>query len=214
LNIHKVIAIRPLTEHTFILQLERRNLPFQTGQFITIRRPGTIDQREYTVYNGENENVLEVLVREINDGKVTPRLKKLKPGTRLEVDGPFGFFRFQPKLFPVQDFLFIATGTGISPFHSFVRTYPNLNYRLVHGVRYLNEAYDHEHFEKKRITLCTTGDKDGHFHGRVTDYLLTQAIAPETQCFLCGNSEMIQQAFDILTRKNVPVENIYTEVYF
>ncbi len=214
MNLHTVIALRYLTEHTFILQMERKNLPFQTGQFIIVRRPGTIDQREYTVYSGEKEDFLEVLVREVNDGKVTPQLKKLKPGNKVEVDGPFGFFRFQPNMFPVQDFLFVATGTGISPFHSFVRTYPDLNYRLVHGVRYKNEAYDHEHFEKDRITLCTTGDCNGNFNGRVTDYLEAKNIAQETQCFLCGNSEMIQQAFDILTGKGIPVQNIYTEVYF
>jgi ferredoxin-NADP reductase len=141
-------------------------------------------------------------------------LKKLKPGNKVEVDGPFGFFRFQPEMFPVQDFLFVATGTGISPFHSFVRTYPDLNYRLIHGVRYLNEAYEHDHFEKKRVTLCTTGDNNGHFNGRVTDYLSLQDISRDTQCFLCGNSQMIQHAFDILTNKGVPVQNIYSEVYF
>ncbi len=211
---HRVIALRPLTEHTFILQLERKNLPFQTGQFVIIRRPRTIDQREYTVYSGEQEKFLEVLVREVNDGKVTPQLKKLKPGDQVEVDGPFGFFRFQPKLFPSQDFLFVATGTGISPFHSFIRTYPNLNYRLIHGVRYQNEAYGHEHFENQRIILCTTGDNNGSFHGRVTDYLSSRDFEQETQCFLCGNSQMIQQAFDILTGKGIPVQNIYTEVYF
>ena len=214
MNIHSVIALRPLTEHTFIVQLERRNLPFQTGQFITVRRPGTIDQREYTIYSGEKEDFLEVLVREVNDGKVTPQLKRLNPGDQVEIDGPFGFFRFQPELFPVQDFLFIATGTGISPFHSFVRTYPNLNYQLVHGVRYATECYDHSHFDNDRITLCTTGDKNGHFNGRVTGYLAQRNINPGTQCFLCGNSEMIQQAFDILTGKGVPVQDIYTEVYF
>ncbi|MFW6290357.1 MAG: FAD-binding oxidoreductase [Mariniphaga sp.] len=214
MDIHKVVALRPLTEHTFILQLERRDFAFQTGQFIVLRRPGTIDQREYTIYNGENEDVLEVLVREVDDGKVTPRLKKLIPGDTVEVDGPFGFFRFHPKMFTVQDFLFVATGTGISPFHSFVRTFPKLNYRLIHGVRYRNEAYEHEHFERERVILCTTGDRNGHFNGRVTEYLKGQDINPDTQCFLCGNSEMIQESFDILTGKGVPVQNIYTEVYF
>ena len=213
-NKHKITGIRQLTEHTFILQLERKGMSFLTGQFIVIRRPNTIDQREYTVYSGENEEFIEVLVREVSDGKVTPQLKKLAPGEFVEVDGPFGFFRFQPQLFPVQDFLFIATGTGISPFHSFIRSYPNLNYRLVHGVRFANEAYEHEHFNKERLTLCTTGDKKGNYFGRVTGYLQNIHVTPETQCFLCGNSNMIQDAFDILTRKGVPVQNMYTEVYF
>jgi NAD(P)H-flavin reductase len=211
---YDVAAVRHLTDSTFVLQMERNGLSFQTGQFVIIRRPGTIEQREYTVYSGEQEDVLEVLVREVTDGKMTPRLKKMQPGDKLEVDGPFGFFRFQPTMFPTEKFLFVATGTGISPFHSFVKTYPNLDYQLIHGVRFGEEAYEHSHFEKEKITLCTTGDNAGDFNGRVTDYLFTQKPDSDTQCFLCGNSEMIHETFDILTGKGIPVQNIYTEVYF
>jgi NAD(P)H-flavin reductase len=196
------------------LQLERKDLPFQTGQFVILRRPGTIDQREYTVYSGEQDDFLEVLVREVTDGKITPMLKKMQPGVELEVDGPFGFFRFQPTMFPAQKFLFVATGTGISPFHSFVKTYPELDYKLIHGVRFGEEAYDHNHFKKEKITLCTSGDSTGDFNGRVTGYLSGRQPDTDTQCFLCGNSEMIHEAFDILTGKGIPVQNIYTEVYF
>ena len=124
---HTITEVRHLTESTFVLQVERRGLPFQTGQFVLLRRPGSIEQREYSVYSGEQDDYLEVLVREIAGGRVTPGLKKLRPGNRLEIEGPFGFFRFQPELFPVQKFIFVATGTGISPFHSFVRTYPGLD---------------------------------------------------------------------------------------
>ena len=211
---HVITGVKHLTDSTFVLQMERNGLPFQTGQFVILRRPGTIEQREYSVYNGEQEDVLEVLVREVSDGKVTPQLKKLKAGDEMEVDGPFGFFRFQPTMFPTQKFLFVATGTGISPFHSFVKTFSDLDYRLIHGVRFGKEAYEHDHFEKDKITLCTTGDKAGDFNGRVTDYLFTQKPGKDTQCFLCGNSEMIHEAFDILTGKGIPVQNIYTEFYF
>ena len=211
---HRITAVRQLTDSTFVLQLERKELPFHTGQFVILRRPGTIEQREYTVYSGAKDNFLEVLVREVTEGKVTPRLKKMQPGDQLEVDGPFGFFRFNPKMFPSQKFLFVATGTGISPFHSFVKTYPSLDYHLVHGVRFGEEAYEHHDFNKQNITLCTTGDKTGNFMGRVTQFLATQKLESDTQCFLCGNSEMIQEAFDILTEKGIEVQNIYTEVYF
>jgi ferredoxin/flavodoxin---NADP+ reductase len=118
---HLITAVRQLTESTFVMQMERNGLPFKTGQFVILRCPGTIEQREYTVYSGEQDVFLEILVREVTDGKMTPRLKKLEPGDKLEVDGPFGFFRFQPTMFPTQKFLFVATGTGISPFHSFVK---------------------------------------------------------------------------------------------
>ncbi len=173
-----------------------------------------MDQREYSVYSGERDEFLEVLVREVTDGKVSPKLKNLKESMVVEVDGPFGFFKFNPEQFAGKKFLFIATGTGISPFHSFVRTFPQLEYRLIHGVRYESEAYEHHDFNKEKVILCTSGENNGCFYGRVTDYLITQKIEPGTNCFLCGNSEMIYEVFDILTAKGIPVSDIYSEVYF
>ena len=189
-------------------------MQFQTGQFVLLNIKGLIDQREYSIYSGEKEEFIEILVREINGGKVSGRLKNLKAGQEIGLDGAFGFFRFDPVQFSSNKFLFIATGTGISPFHSFVKTYSDLNYKLVHGVRFVEEAYDHNHFQKEKITLCTTGDKKGDFNGRVTDYMTDQNVDAGTNCFLCGNSEMISEVFDLLLEKGVPVSNIYTEVYF
>jgi ferredoxin-NADP reductase len=190
------------------------NFQFQTGQFVILKIPGSSEKREYSVYSGENDDFLEVLVREIEGGKVSGRLKKMKPGAEIEVEGPFGFFKFNPEKFASQKFLFVATGTGISPFHSFVRTYRDLDYQLVHGVRYKEESYEHADYHSEKVTLCLSGDETSDFNGRVTDYLITQKIGSETNCFLCGNSEMIYEVFDILTGKGIPVSNIYSEVYF
>jgi ferredoxin/flavodoxin---NADP+ reductase len=211
---HKVNSIRHLSNSTFVVRLERNGMEFQTGQFIALNCKGLIDSREYSIYSGENDDYLEILVREVEGGKVSVKLKKLKVGNEINVNGPFGFFRFDPNQFSSQKFLFIASGTGISPFHSFVRTYPELDYQLIHGVRFGNEAYDHCDFEKERVKLCTTGDEIGDFFGRVTDYLFDVKVDANTNCFLCGNSEMIFETFDILTGKGVPVSNIYSEVYF
>ena len=211
---HKIIGLRHLTDSSFVIRMERNDLEFQTGQFITLGLNKSIDRREYSVYSGEQDEFLEVLVREVEDGKVSGKLKKLKQGDQLDVDGPFGFFKFAPKSFQYQKFLFIATGTGISPFHSFIRTHSELDYKLIHGVRYASEAYDHQDFDPARIVLCISGEKGDQFKGRVTDFLFGQSIDSETNCFLCGNSEMIYEVFDMLTAKGVPVSNIYSEVYF
>ncbi|MCY1722906.1 FAD-binding oxidoreductase [Prolixibacteraceae bacterium Z1-6] len=211
---HKVKEVRNLTNSTFVVRLERNGMQFQTGQFVLVGTKGAVERREYSIYSGENENFLEVLVREVNGGKVSAKLKKLKPGDTVDVDGPFGFFKFSPAAFQSQKFLFVATGTGISPFHGFIKTYPDLNYQMVHGVRLAEEAYDHADFDEKRMVLCTSGDNKGTFEGRVTAFLKEQDIDAETNCFLCGNSEMIYEVFDILTGKGVPTSNIYSEVYF
>jgi len=203
-----------LTDSTFVVRMERSQLDFQTGQFVMLGMNGSTDRREYSVYSGENDDYLEVLVREVKGGKISGKLKRLKAGDDVYVDGPFGFFKFAPSNFEVQKFLFVATGTGISPFHSFVRTHNDLDYQLVHGVRFAEEAYDHRDFNSERMTLCTSGDMKGDFNGRVTTYLAEQKIDADMNCFLCGNSEMIYEVFDILTGKGIPVSNIYSEVYF
>jgi len=211
---HKVKEVRNLTDSSFVVRLERNGMQFQTGQFVLVGTNGAVDRREYSIYSGENEDYLEVLIREVDGGKVSAKLKKLKAGDNVDVDGPFGFFKFDPKTFQSPKFLFVATGTGISPFHGFVKTYSDLNYQMVHGVRLAEEAYDHADFCADRIVLCTSGDNKGNFEGRVTAFLKEQEIDAETNCFLCGNSEMICEVFDILTGKGVPTSNIYSEVYF
>ena len=210
---HKVILTKQLTESTFVIRLDRNELQFQTGQFILLGFNG-IDRREYSVYSGEKDDFIEVLVREVEGGKVSAKLKRLKPGDTVQVDGPFGFFKFSPDMYAVKKFLFVATGTGISPFHSFVRTHAEMDYQLVHGVRFAEEAYDHQDFVADRITLCTSGETKGDYYGRVTAYLAELDIEKDTNCFLCGNSEMIYEVFDILTGKGIPVSNIFSEVYF
>lgn len=211
---HKVIEVRNLSESTFIVRLERKDIDFQTGQFVLAGTNGAVDRREYSVYSGEFDTFLEILVREVEGGKVSAKLKQLKSGDTVDVDGPFGFFKFDPTTFQSQQFLFVATGTGISPFHSFVKSYPDLNYQLVHGVRFAEEAYDHPDYAKEKVMLCTSGDAKGDFTGRVTEYLREIEIDAVTNCFLCGNSEMIYEVFDILKGKGVPTSNIYSEVYF
>lgn len=211
---YKIEDIRHLTDSTFVLRLERNGFKFQTGQFVMLSPKKLIQQREYSVYSGEDDPFIEVLIREVEDGNISKQLKLLRPGDGVKLDGPFGFFKFHPNMFSSKRFLFVATGTGISPFHSFVRTFPDLDYQLIHGVRFGDEAYEHSDFNNKRIALCTSGDSKGDFHGRVTDYIFLQKLKPETNCFLCGNSEMINEMFDILTGKGVPVSNIYSEVYF
>ena len=54
----------------------------------------------------------------------------------------------------------------------------------------------------------------GTFHGRVTDYIQSNPVNKDTLCYLCGNSDMIHDAYDILTEQGVPSENLHAEVYF
>lgn len=210
----KIQRIRFLTNSTFVLTFERGDLKFTAGQHITVGTYGSLNQREYSIYSGENQNFFEILVKEVLDGNVSQQLRNSNPGEILETNGPFGSFRIEKRDMYSKKHFFIATGTGISPFHSMVTSYPGLDYTILHGIRYLNEAYERNEYQPKRYITCTTKEKGGGFDGRVTDFLSDYRLAKDTIYYLCGNSSMIYEVNDLLRSKGISQECILKEVYF
>jgi ferredoxin--NADP+ reductase/benzoate/toluate 1,2-dioxygenase reductase subunit len=211
----KVISIKDLTDSTYVLRFERKGIPFRAGQHILLGIKDDIQAREYSIYSAEQDDYFEVLIKEVKEGIVSRELKHTHPGEALNFESPVGYFIIKDEDLRTKKFLFIASGTGIAPFHSFVRTYPGLDYTLLHGVRYGNEAYDRQEYDPARYLLCTSRDTKGDFHGRVTDYLRQHPIEDkDTLCYFCGNCEMIHEAYDILLKQGVKSENLFAEVYF
>lgn len=213
-SLHNILQIRFLTERTFVLRLDRRDMRFKAGQHIIVGLEGELNQREYSIYSSENDDYLEIMVREVPEGSVSLQLKQCKPGQLLQVNGPFGSFGLETYNMYSRQLVFIATGTGISPFHSFVRSYPGINYILFHGVSYVNEAYERNDYEDSRYILCTSKEITVGQRGRVTNFLAKYPVSNDMLFYLCGNSSMIYDAGHILRDKGIPAESIYTEVYF
>jgi ferredoxin--NADP+ reductase len=210
-----VQQVRNLTVQTYILRFDRNDLKFRAGQHITLGLPGDNQIREYSIYSNIYQPFLEVLIREVDVGSVSRKLHRVRKGDLLKVDGPFGFFTLNEGKITDGNYLFIATGTGIAPFHSIAGSHPNLNYQILHGVRYANEAYERNSYPKDRYVLCTSRDAKGDFQGRVTDYLALQdKVHLNTLVYLCGNVEMIYEVYDILTSQGLSPDQIKTEVYF
>ena len=205
---------RELSHGCFVLRLERGDLRFEPGQYVILGAPGWRDRREYSVYSGPDDPFLELLVKEIPEGLVSRKLHALDPGDTLEVEGPLGYFTIPSEARADGRFLFVATGTGIAPFHCFARAYPQLDYHLLHGVRHATERHEHESYPPERYTACVTGEPGGDYRGRVTHYLQRCELHPDTLCYLCGNCDMIFEAFDILQRRGVAPEHLHAEVYF
>jgi ferredoxin--NADP+ reductase len=211
---YKLQKIRELTNSAYVLRLDKNNMDFVAGQHLTIGIPGDNQMREYSIYSPKNVPYLEILIKEVENGMVSKRLHKLKTGDLLNVDGPFGFFTIDEEKRRNGKFLFVATGTGIAPFHSLAGTYPGLNYKIVHGVKFLEEGYEKSFYPHDRHVLCTSRDNKGDYHGRVTSYLRYTKIDPETYVYLCGNCDMIYEVYDLLTSQGHSADKIKTEVYF
>ena len=213
-NKHAVLGLRDMGAGAYVLRFERHNLNFRAGQYIHVGPLPGLDRREYSVYSSPDDDYLEILVKEIPDGDVSPRLKQLKEGDHVDVEGPFGFFSIEEGI-ESDPLLFMATGTGISPFRSMVRQRPNLNYRLIHGIRTADESYGYQEFASGRLVSCRSRQPGGDFDGRITDWLRGNPVLPDShRVFLCGNCDMIYEVYDILGSQGLSAERIHAEVYF
>ena len=210
----EIQQIRELTPPTYIIRFERQNIQFKAGQYIGLGFKDYPYMRDYSIYSGEKDDYLEVLIKEVQDGDLSVKFKQWAAGNLLKYDGPFGSFLLNEKDIDQKHFIFVATGTGIAPFHSFVRSYPTLKYTLLHGVRSFSEAYDKDHYGKDNYILCTSKDSKGNFKGRVTGYLRKNRINKDEVFYLCGNGGMVYEVYEILQEKGVSLDQIFLEVYF
>lgn len=214
-NIHRLQGVRHLTDNTYVLEVERNGMEFEAGQHILLGIANNIHKREYSIYSGTKDQNLELLIKEVESGTVSKQMKRLNHGDALEIEGPLGFFTIDKNyLEQKRKFLFVASGTGIAPFHSMVKSIPGLDYTILHGVRYSSEAYERDTYAKDKYILCSTGDEEGDFHGRVTDYIKQHEFDKNTICFFCGNFNMIREGMNLLEKKGIPSNQLHAEVYY
>lgn len=208
--------------------------PFVPGQFIQLGLPadpaalppGTsapartkLVKRSYSIASGPHESeAYELFIAFVAQGKLTPRLQHLHTGARVwHDDVPKGHFTME--LVPNGlDLVFVATGTGIAPFVSMLRTYRSLPLRfrhfvIVHGARETSDLAYHDEFvaaarEDPRVRYVPVLSREAPhsawsgLRGHVQVALDAAAFASRagftldpahSRVFLCGNPEMIEQ---------------------
>jgi ferredoxin--NADP+ reductase len=211
----KVIENRAWTQALFSLRIECPALNFEAGQFVRIGLDigGERVARPFSFVNAPDDPVLEFYGVIVPEGPLSPGLARLKPGDSLHVaDNPAGWLILS-EVPPAEDLWLVATGTGIAPYLSMLRTEaPWQRYRrvvLVHGVRRAEElVYRHliEDVMRKRdgrlsyVRFVSREEAPGTLHGRIpaalADGRLEAAAAPispeRSQFMLCGNPDMLK----------------------
>lgn len=209
------------------------NFEFKPGQFCMLSmdgftlwaNPKLLRWAAYSVCSDPVEKELEFCIA----FKETPGLSKhlkdnWKLGSVINVKGPFGAFVLRSQH---DRILFVATGTGIAPIISMLRSLLRQNSKvpmtLFYGVRhassllYLEEleelARRHANFEFIP-TVTSPGDHDWKGkRGRVQSHLKEHAFAEKekTDIFICGNPEMVKDVKQLLPEMGFDAKRIHTE---
>lgn len=109
-------------------------------------------RRAYSIASSPRQrDALELLIVRVETGKLTPRLWTLEPGGRVWLDDKIsGHFTLNP-VPPGKNLIMVATGTGIAPYVSMLRTYaeapPWRQAVVINGVRYAADLAYREELE-------------------------------------------------------------------
>ena len=189
-----------------------RDFDFLPGQVVKIAIDGNHAPRIYSICSGNKETEINILFNIKDDGFLTPKLASMIPGEKIMVSKPYGSF-----VGTEEKSWWIATGTGIAPFYSMVKSGLTTE-KLLHGVRRLNQFYFEEEFEEilngKYVRCCSSESSCNTISGRVTDYINEIEELPEVKYFICGQALMVVEVRDLLIKRGIQFKNIMAEIYF
>lgn len=196
----------------FLMAVERRH-DFKPGQTVKVGVDDKLPPRIYSICSGNREDELRILFNIKEDGVLTPQLARLKPGDSVWVSEPGGSF-----IGTSDPAVWIATGTGIAPFYSMLRSGMAENKILLHGVRRADQFYFHDEWKAALKDdyhrFCSGEDADGIPRGRVNQYVEQQDLPKDRKYYICGQATMCVEVRDLLIGKGIPFTNIVVEIYF
>lgn len=214
---HSVVSVEFLSNDVFEFVVQRDGLEFTAGDCIAIHDRDEVVSRPYSIASGINDDYLRFVIRRMPDGVVTEYLCQLQPGDTVRIDPPFGWFRPGSARAEGAPFAFIATGTGIAPFLSYLHSVPELPPVLcLWGVRHQRDAIA-EDFLRSRCPFqlaVSQEEANGHHRGRVTDLLGMLPLTANIHVYLCGLDAMIDDVSEWLENKGVDFARIHREVFF
>jgi ferredoxin/flavodoxin---NADP+ reductase len=208
---HQVIAMNQVSPTMALLRVERKNKNFQPGQHIPLRLTGDSSIRDFSIYSAVQETHFNFLIRRIPFDPFTNRLWELRTGDDIELGDAVGVMTIEVESIGSVEIWFIATGIGIAPFHSIIISYPEINYRLIHGIQTLNDAFDSADYAIRRYIRCVSRGPGGEHDGRLTSFLKDQVLPEHALYYISGNSEMVFETSQLLIQRGVKRSEIRSD---
>ena len=220
----RVVGNRHWTGSLFSLRVEGVELAFEAGQFVRIALDIGAERvaRPFSFVNPPGDPVIEFYGIVVPQGPLSPRLAQLRTGDALYVArNPAGFLVLA-EVPDAETLWLLATGTGIAPFLSILRTEsPWRRFRnvvLVHAVRHANELTYREMISALKrpglryVSFVSREGAAGSLAGRIPaamrDGRLEAAAgvalsASSSQVLLCGNPDMLKDTQAALAERGL-----------
>tara|TARA_B100001769_G_C21936227_1_gene504439 strand:+ start:56 stop:802 length:747 start_codon:yes stop_codon:yes gene_type:complete len=212
----EVVSVKHWTESLYSIRIAAPEVKFIAGQYtkIALSIDNKLVARPYSFVNSPNDEFLEFYSVSVPNGPLSSALQKLKNGDQINV-GPNGNgFLILNEIPEVENIWMLATGTGIGPYLSILKTEESWTtfkkVVLVHAVRYakeltyqkvINELKDKYGGRLKYITYVSREDSPNSLKGRIPDSIANGVLQKKagvtisqgnSHIMLCGNPEMVK----------------------
>ena len=217
----------------FGIVLDSPMIGFKPGQYVSLglARDDGLLQRAYSIVElGADGFRVELFIRRVPDGALSPLLFTLEPGARVRVGPPKGLFVLDAD--DPRPRVFIGTGTGLAPLLAMLGelagrgdTSPNV---LIHGVSHRTELAYAERVDSwlragldlwyipavSRPDDVLNSDWTGTT-GRA-DALLARVLEEDRSlaagvAYMCGNPSMIEACSAVLDDSGMAASDIRSE---
>lgn len=229
LRLKSTRALGPAIRHLEFERTDGKLLQFVPGQFITLllkNEAGEIKRRSYSISNPPGESTLAIAISYVKGGIASETLFNLKEGETVRAMGPAGRLVIPEET--VKRYLLVGTGTGIAPYRAMlpeIAKRQEVQVEIILGVQYRHSALYSEDFlafckthPNCRFHACLSREaEDFHPHerkGYVQSTFTDLNVNPlEDVIYLCGNPNMIDDSFKILTEIGFPSDRVRREKY-
>ena len=237
----KVKDVRPETADCVSVSLEvpaelGELFRFAPGQYLTFRRhfDDAEVRRSYSICASPNDGELRVAIKKVEQGKFSTYAHgELKAGEVLDVMPPMGKFTPRKAVTGRKEYLAFASGSGITPIMSIMKTVlenePESSFTLVYGNRSRNtiifreaiEALKNKYMLRLRLyhVLSREYMDIPLFSGRIdaakcADFCKTLIdVSAVDEAFLCGPEEMILSVRQQLIDLGMPSPSVHIELF-
>ena len=218
-----------LTEFVYLLTFKLVNptdIAFLAGQtFMLNVAPGI--NRTMSISSAPSEKQTILMCHDVSpNGPASKWTLAKSVGDQATFMAPLGMFTLDTQ--SNRRKIFVATGTGIAPYRSMLLDYLLGNgtddITLYWGMRHEEDLYWVSEFQELsmkypnfRFVICLSQPSQSWSgaRGRVTAHVVQEELNIErSDVYLCGNQLMIKDIEAQLVEKNVPIHQIFKELYF
>ncbi len=231
--------LAPSVGHYVFARDDGQPLDFIPGQFIQVHfsyADGTATKRSYSLATLHDHalaagETVEIAVSYVAGGAATALFETLEAGAHIDASGPYGRFCLMPGD-ANQRYLFIGTGTGVTPYRAMLPQIGKLiaergiEVVLLFGARSPEEllygdalrAFAAAHAQIRFVPCFSRQLPDNPHpdvrHGYVQQFLAEFSPNPATDiAYLCGNPNMVDACFEQLKADGLPIPQIRREKY-